>query len=317
MLGQGSVQIRLGNGAGAFTDPVDIYTGGGPRSLAVRDVNADLKLDIAVANTGTGGITMLIGNGNGTFTFGPTLSTGTGHPAEVIIDTLDRGSKPDVAAVMTDTNALTVWPGNNNGTFGSGRISTISSPTALASYDVSNDNKKDVVVASYANDLVTVMLGDRTGFFTPGSTYVHNGANSVALANKLNKDNKIDMVVANKDDGTVSLRLGNGDGTFQAAKNWDAPAAEVVRIFDVTTQAKDIIVTSASGDKLVVMLGYGNGIGPFGTGFDLPKTFDVGDSPAGFTVGNFDNTSMKDVAVANSGGGNLSILINLMPQSEA
>ena len=56
VLGQGSVQIRLGTGTGTFSDPVDIYTGGGPRSLAVRDVNADLKLDIAVANTGTGGI---------------------------------------------------------------------------------------------------------------------------------------------------------------------------------------------------------------------------------------------------------------------
>ena len=75
---EGVVSIRLGNGDGTFQAPSN-YASGGNRasSIAVGDLNGDGKPDLAVANLcrsgndcyndDTGEVSVLLGNGDGTF----------------------------------------------------------------------------------------------------------------------------------------------------------------------------------------------------------------------------------------------------------
>ena len=51
-------------------------TGDGPTSVAAADFNGDGKLDLAVANSGSNNVTILLGNGDGTFTAAASPATG-------------------------------------------------------------------------------------------------------------------------------------------------------------------------------------------------------------------------------------------------
>ena len=71
----GGVSILLGNGDGTFRPPVEYPVGQDPIALTTGDFNGDGIIDIAVAEGGDslygagepGGVTVLLGNGNGTF----------------------------------------------------------------------------------------------------------------------------------------------------------------------------------------------------------------------------------------------------------
>lgn len=67
----GNVSILLGNGDGTFRGPTNYTTGNSPSFVAVRDFNGDGKLDLIVTNSGAGNgvrsVSVLLGNGDGTF----------------------------------------------------------------------------------------------------------------------------------------------------------------------------------------------------------------------------------------------------------
>lgn len=66
----GSVSIFLGNGDGSFTQASSspITVGSYPSEILAGDFNNDGKMDLATANFADGTISLLLGNGDGTFT---------------------------------------------------------------------------------------------------------------------------------------------------------------------------------------------------------------------------------------------------------
>src|SRR5438093_4804085 len=85
--------------------------------MAIGDLNADHKPDLAVANSGSNTVSVLLGNGDGTF--GAHTDFGTGSfPHSVAIGDLNGDSRPDLAVANAGAGTVSVLLGDGDGTFG-------------------------------------------------------------------------------------------------------------------------------------------------------------------------------------------------------
>jgi hypothetical protein len=211
-----------------FTAPYLTFDAGSlPVSVAIADLNADGRPDLAVANAASNTVSVLLGNGDGTFATNADFGTGA-HPSCVAIADLNADGRPDLAVANWDSSTVSVLLGNGDGTFGT-RMDFITGihPASVAIADLNADGRPDLVVAEagafvrdrlgghYAGIATSVLLGNGDGTFgTRTDLIAAYGPISAAIAD-LNADGRPDLVVAGNS-GDVSVRLGNGDGTFSS-----------------------------------------------------------------------------------------------------
>ena len=84
--------------------------------MALGDVNGDGEADIVVANLGSNTVSVLLGNGNGTFQAQNTFATGS-RPYAVALGDVNGDGKPDIVVPNYLSNTVSVLLGNGNGTF--------------------------------------------------------------------------------------------------------------------------------------------------------------------------------------------------------
>ena len=95
--------------------PLD--TGASPFSVAMGDLNGDGRPDLVTANRNSNTVSVLLGNGDGTF--GAKLDYGTGvQPASVAIGDVNGDRKPDLVTANGVSNTVSVLLGHGDGTFG-------------------------------------------------------------------------------------------------------------------------------------------------------------------------------------------------------
>jgi hypothetical protein len=96
----------------------DYPTGTKPNGLTAADFNGDGKLDLAIANSADNTVTILQGNGDGTFTAQPALATGAGsNPQLPTAGDFNGDGKLDLAVANFANNTVSVFLGNGDGTF--------------------------------------------------------------------------------------------------------------------------------------------------------------------------------------------------------
>ncbi len=170
----GSVAVLLGTGKGKF-EPAAVYdTGDNSWSVAVADLNADGKPDLAVANLSSS-ISILLGDGTGTF-MAPVRYPMGGENLSVAIADVDGDGKPDVLISEYDYDTgLDVSLGNGDGTFQPAlNYPSGGSPDVIAVADLNKDGRPDVVAANYAG-VIGVLLND-DGPHSPTSTAIVSSA---------------------------------------------------------------------------------------------------------------------------------------------
>jgi len=338
----GTVGVLLGNGDGTFQTAVTYNTAGFfAYSVAVADVNGDGKPDIIVANyCGTtddcelyaernGTVSVLLGNGDGTFQTAVVYDPGGFFPISVAVADVNGDGKPDliVANECGDSTCLMSAPngtvsvllGNGDGTFqtavvyDSGGLSTRS----VAVTDVNGDGKPDIVAASGYDDsgdqgAAGVLLGNGDGTFQTVVVYGSGGdeTNSITIGD-VNGDGKPDLLVANE--GAVDVLLGNGDGTFQTAVSYGLSGfGNSVAVADANGDGKpDIVVASSCGGgsgcgTVDVLLGNGNGA------FQAAVSYGSGGLGNSVAVADVNGDGKPDVVVTSGyGSGSLGVLMNI------
>jgi len=271
-----TVGVLLGNGDGTFQAVVTYDTGKyGADSVAIADVNGDGKPDLLVANScypycGPGAVSVLLGNGDGTFQAAVTYDSGGYFATSVAVADVNGDGKPDLLVANWDSNNVGVLLGNGDGTFQTA-VSYSSGglyPYSVAVADVNGDGRPDIVIAncvttSYCfsgnSGTVGVLLGNGDGTFQAVVTYGSGGndTTSAAVAD-VNGDGKPDIVVTNESSGTVGVLLGNGDGTFQTAVSYGGGGGYSVVVADVNGDGKPDIVVGDGGGSANVLLGNGD-----------------------------------------------------------
>lgn len=241
--GSDNVGVRLGNGDGSFQAPQHWATGDEPVSLAVVDVNGDAKLDLITANNrstiGAFNVSVLLGNGNGTFKNQQSFATGQ-YPRSVLVADVNGDGKPDLLADTVD--GLSVLLGNGNGTFQNQQI--LVDVGALAVGDFNGDLKPDLVSPSGDNAL-SVFLGNGNGTFQNPKTFpTVTGPYSFAIGD-LNGDAFPDILVGSYGSANVGVLLGNGDGTFKASQTFAAVQTRSVAVADLNGDGRPDLVAAS------------------------------------------------------------------------
>jgi hypothetical protein len=200
----------------SFAQNVEFAVGQSPNSVSVGDLNGDGAPDLAVANSNSQSVSVLLGDGAGSF--GANTEFATVQPDTVTLGDLNGDGIPDVAIAGDDT-AASVLLGDGTGAFGARTDfgANPDEPVSIAAGDLNGDGKLDLVAANLAScrHSVSVLLGDGSGSFATHADYpAGSGAISVAIA-ELNGDGNRDFVVANANEDAVSVLLGDGTGSFQ------------------------------------------------------------------------------------------------------
>jgi hypothetical protein len=253
--------LLSGNGNGNFAVGIPLSAGLAPIALASSDLNHDGKLDLVVVNGSSGNttgqsVTVLLGNGNGSF--GVPLSYPTGaSPYAVVAADFNGDGNQDLAVASGDGNNVSILLGRGDGTFATAvNYGAGFYPDGIAAGDLNGDGKVDLAIANdYSND-VSILLGRGDGTFGPAARFTAgNGPASVVIAD-FNGDGRNDLAIANRFDDTVTLLVGNGDGTFQPALAYAVgahPAALVA--VDLNRDGRiDILVTEAADNDIAVLL---------------------------------------------------------------
>jgi hypothetical protein len=329
----GVVGILLGNGDGTFQSAQSYPSGGVvASSVTTVDVNKDGNSDLVVANQcldstcASGGVSVLLGKGNGTFQPAQSYPSGGLTAVSVAAGYFSGDRKIDLAVVnqcQSNGNCngnVGVLLGNGNGAFqaaksyGSGGYSALS----VALGDFNGDKKTDLVIANQcqstgncASGSVGVLLGNGDGTFQTAQTYASGGNNTSAVAvSDLNRDGRTDLVLANQcqilancNVGSVSVLMGNGDGTFQSAQNYisDGVFAQSVGLADWNGDKKPdlAVVNQCQGSEscigtVTLLLGNGDGT------FQAPPRYDSGGYDAdSVATGDLNGDGKLDLVVAN------------------
>ena len=251
-------------------------------SLATADFDNDGKLDLVVTNAGSNSISVLLGNGDGTFKTPVSYAVGRNPTAVVAADFYGLG-RPDLAVVNYDDNSVSILYGVGDGTFLLVRTLAVGvGPNHAAAADLNRDGKLDLVVTNYAGNSVSVLLGNGNGTFAPAVNTAVPGAAFVVIGD-INYDEVPDLAVANYNNNTVTMLQGNGDGSLQDAVVYNVGAGPYSMVLGYFVNWQDAGVNTAFGHRLTIFAEDVNGNRYDGrvTTFTLPSSGPSGTFPGG------------------------------------
>jgi hypothetical protein len=214
----GDVSILLGIGGGLFGSTRSIAAGPSPGDGAVGDFNGDGRLDLAVVNrdttgSGNGQVLILLGDGQGGFAPGTTLTAGISSWKIAAADFNGDGHLDLVVGnlgpfVCSDPceGDVSFFLGAGDGTFAPEvRVTTGGAPARVAVADVNGDGKPDLVTANSSEDL-GVLFGNGDGTFAPPLRFGMAGYPYALGVADLNGDGKPDLAVTSDRALTVLLQ---------------------------------------------------------------------------------------------------------------
>ena len=244
--------------------------------VAVVDVNHDGSPDLVTANGAAGGVSLLLGNGDGTFQ--APRSIGAGNPTSIVTGDFNGDGNQDLAVANLTFNSgqtlVSVYLGNGDGTFRQAPDIAVGglSVSNLTTADFNNDGKTDLAISTLTAVTgisqvqtynLAIMLGRADGAFDLGSS-VPSGTGSGTLAADFNGDGKPDLFVL----GSSLIKLGKGDGTFVDGQVIPASSYQAVALDGNGDGKMDLTILTGgrtrSGPIVYTFTGNGDGTFVFG-----------------------------------------------------
>src|SRR5438128_1455884 len=154
-----------------FAAETHFGAGSGVRSVAVGDFNGDGKQDLATANSNLGNVSVLLGNGAGSFSAATNFAVGGTSPQSVAVGDFNGDGKEDLA-VSNDASSVSVLLGDGAGGFSAATGFDVGiSPTSVVVGDFNGDGNQDFATANQNSLNVSVLLGNGNGTFQPAINF--------------------------------------------------------------------------------------------------------------------------------------------------
>ncbi len=340
-----TVDVFLGDGTGtAYTaasgSPISLTGQLGAYTVIADDFDGDGAKDLAVANLGSDTVSVLRGNGDGTFAAPVTLAmtggavapaTAIKEPISLAAGNFNADAKRDIVVADFGSGAgtqdvqvfLNASTGSGNIAFGTGAsIATGNQAAYVATANFDNANHDDFVVSNYADFTITVYLNDGSASFTPtvygtndGATFAQNPA-GLAIGD-LNEDSHPDVIVAcagsSDQDLTarVAVFLGSASGAMGAptlfARGDTGPLTAAVADFDGNGH-QDVAVANNQGATVSLYAGDGTGALATAVNFSI-NNGSIGTAPFLVAAATLDSDGKPDLMTTNTDN-NVAILLN-------
>lgn len=293
-----------------------------PTFVIAADLNGDGSPDMVTANNSGTGVSVLLGNGDGTFQAKNEFDTGASSTSVVAADVNGDG-RLDLVTTNRYVASVSVLLGNGDGTFRPKQFySTEAGPISVAVVDVNGDGDVDLVTANNGNSSISVLLGDGTGAFQTQAPIPTGSAPTAIAVADLNGDNKPDVVTVHYDDNVATVLLGHGDGTFSRGftdlnsngmRDGNEPffpdyatgsAPVAVAIADVNGDSKlDLVTANSAGNSVSVLLGNNNGT------FQSHQDYATGAGPTSVVVTNVSGDAKPEIITSNATANTTSVLV--------
>ncbi|MCU0871890.1 MAG: FG-GAP-like repeat-containing protein [Pirellulaceae bacterium] len=246
--------ILLNDGNGGFSVQPTIYLGSRANASAVADYNRDGKLDVAVGSLDSNFVSILLGNGDGTFR--PRVDYGASSPRFLTTADVNRDGRTDLV-VASVAGGVSVLRGRGDGTFEAAAYTSVGTRVVeVAAGDVNGDGWSDVVTANLDNNTVSLLLNDGTGKFSNFTNLPVGGSPHGVSLFDADHDGDLDVVSANQNGGSITVLTNNGSGVFaRAADIATGPGPQGAAIGDLDGDgADDVAVAQSAGNNVAVLL---------------------------------------------------------------
>jgi hypothetical protein len=353
-----SVSILINRGNGAFQPHVDFATGPSPVALAAVDWNKDGKMDLVVVNSGadaTHNISILIGNGNGTFQSHHDIA-GAPNANSIATGDFNHDGNPDIATSSNSPiNAVYVSLGDGKGAVLAQKVTMVFGQkpeagehqyqvTQIAWADFNHDGKDDLYYIQCCGGFDVeigawgVLVGNGDGTFTDhliGQASVPRELISVDIDQDGLSDVLFSFLGCHSPCIGAQAFINNGNGTFRGAAgieiDGDVPGAAA---FDIKGDGlKDFVMVGAdfsAGQSpttmtLIIAQQKADGTFPNSQLTTIPINAPLGGGLTRPVVGDFNHDGKIDLAFISglpatqdnppAGGGSVFVVLNTTPLS--
>ena len=300
-----SIAVYLGDGHGGFKPPA--YYGGGPcpyQVIAGHVRGPNTPEDLVVVDGGVGNnVTVLLGNGDGTFQSPITVASFVGGITAAAIGDFNGDGKPDLAIAAWggsgetggNLNTVAILLGNGDGTFQPPSFyKSLNNPYGVVIGDFNKDGKLDLLMRN--PEALAVSLGNGDGTFQPGYVVlaepttlasvnppgpILNGLVSCVVAD-FNGDGNLDIAAA-EDGERIDVLLGTGTGVFSPPVTYlnnehqsGSGGGQIATARLAPNGHLDLVVNTGYGTTLAVFRGNGDGTFQSPTIYPLPQYDDEG-----------------------------------------
>ncbi len=304
-----------------FSPIPSLPVGRSPQAIAVGDWNGDGLSDLATVNGTSDDISILLGNGNGTFR--SAVSFGVGKlPLALVAADMDNDGLMDLVVALSGLDQVVILRGNGQGLFQRG-VSQASGTgtTFLAAHDVNGDGWRDVIAVNsgrfgyYPPFNLSVLMNDGQGGLKGPVTYENEGRDGMfptgVLVEDLTNDAVPDLAVTwsqpswRSANGLISILRNSGSGTFTSHKDIQAGfTLSAIHSADFDHNGlSDLVVTSLYADTVQLVLQPKAGV------FEPLDPMKVGFAPVGIAIDDFNQDEELDLVIVNRDSNSLSVLV--------
>jgi hypothetical protein len=297
--------------AAGFAPPVVYAAGMGPNYVTGQDLNYDGNLDLVVTNLLSNNVSILLGNGDGTFQAAVNYPVGSSPTSVAIGCTTVVGGTAVLAVTNSSSNNVSLLVGNGDGTFQPAvnyGLGTGTNPRNVTWADYNGDGNCDLAVANSSGGTnnegnVAILFGNGDGTYQSAVNYDTLGSEPVSLTTSdFDGNGTPDVALANFASNSVTILLNNGSGVFSPGGDYPAGTGptSISDLFIVSSFY--LVVTNSSSNSISLLYSTGDGT------FNHLKSFPSGQYPVSAAIGIFNESNyLFDLAVVNQNDNTVSV----------